>query len=105
MIVLVLNVVYLMVWVLIKSIWTSPILQSFFPRLRLIANDPELQGGFALVSKILFFVTLITAFLELQPFILSYALKDEHPCVAVLINGKLGTCLGSLLKTSNLSFV
>jgi hypothetical protein len=100
-IVLLLDVVFLMVWVLTKSIRTLSILQYFFPKLRLNANDPELQGGFALISKVLFFLTLITAVLELQPLILSYALRDEHPCVAVLIGRQFGTCLGQLLKTQN----
>lgn len=69
-IVLIIDVIFLMFWVLVKSIRTSSILQSLFPHLRLAPNDPELQGGLATVSKALFFVTLVTAFLELQSSIL-----------------------------------
>jgi hypothetical protein len=78
-IVLAVDVIFLMFWVLVKSTRTSSILQSFFPHLRPISNDPELQGGLATISKVLFFVTLTTAVLEFQPFILSYVVT-EGPC-------------------------
>jgi len=100
-IVLIVDVVFLMAWVLTKSTAASSILQTFFSQMRLTANDPELHGGLASVSKFLFFVTLGAAFFEIQPFILSYAVSSQHPCIAVLIGQQFGTCLGQLLKTQN----
>lgn len=66
-ILLVIDLLFLIVWVFRKSISISAVLNSQ------TGNSPELQGGLAAVSKFLFFLTAIVAVCELQPFLLWWA--------------------------------
>ena len=66
----VVNIIFLIFWAFAKSISVSQLWQSGFARLRKPGASAELRGGLVTVSKCLFFITLTSAWLETQPFIL-----------------------------------
>jgi hypothetical protein len=69
-ILVVVNVIFLVVWAFQKSFWVSQFWQNEIKSRRQLEYSPELRGGFVIVSQLLFFITLTSAWFETQPFIL-----------------------------------
>jgi hypothetical protein len=74
-IILVIDILFLICWVLWKSVVASQALET-------ADKSAELQGGFASVSKFLFFLTILTAWIEFQPFFLYLRIVDQKSCVS-----------------------
>lgn len=66
----VVNIVFLVFWAFAKSVSVSQFWQGGFAQLRKPGQSAELSGPLVTISKILFFVTITSAWLEMQPFIL-----------------------------------
>ncbi len=75
----VVNIVFLVFWAFAKSISVSQLWQSGFARLRKPGDSAELRGGLVTVSKTLFVITLTSAWLETQPFILNAMVAASGP--------------------------
>jgi hypothetical protein len=89
------NIVFLIVWAFVKSITVSQLWQNEFARERKPGYSAELRGGLVTVSKWLFFITVTTAWLETQPFIL-YAMAPATPNLppeAVVSGASIGKIL------------
>jgi hypothetical protein len=73
------NILFLIFWAFAKSISLSQLWQSGFARLRKPGDSAELRGGLVTVSKVLFVITLTSAWLETQPFILNAMVAVSGP--------------------------
>lgn len=92
------NLAFLVLWAFAKSISTLSLWRNSFARQRMPGDSAELNGGFVRVSKILFFVTITVAWLELQPFILKAILlvpDKTQGCEGFALSPE---CLGVALK-------
>jgi hypothetical protein len=98
-IVLAMDLVFLFIWVMAKSISTSQFWQAVAPTLREKGSSPELQGQLARISKILFFVTVLVAWIELQPYVLYQNLQPapEGSCARLLSLQNFGHCFSTAL--------
>lgn len=107
-IILALDLIFLIVWVSVKSISSSQLWQNNAAGHRNVADNAELDGPLAKAWKILFFLTVICAWCETQPFILYYynvalsalntppsvtgrcfpiSLQSVGPCFSALLHG------------------
>jgi hypothetical protein len=97
-----LDLVFLIVWVFVKSVFTSQVWQARTLEARRPGDSAELQGGLARLSKILFFITIVAAWFEVQPFILYYTIVEhasvKDSCYYTLSVASLGQCFGSLVR-------
>lgn len=93
------DMLFLAVWVFAKSVAVSQMFGAT-SGIAKAGKSPELQDGFARFSKILFFLTAIVAFCELQPSILYYTLNTSAS--AGSCNGSIasfGQCVGTLFHS------
>ena len=96
------DIVFLVIWVFVKSTAASQVWHTNARPPRPAGDSAELQGGLARVSKILFFVTVLTAWFEAQPFILYYTLTVPESvtdsCAGSLSFASVGQCATTLLR-------
>ncbi|HET6377913.1 MAG TPA: patatin-like phospholipase family protein [Methylocella sp.] len=93
------NIVFLIIWAFAKSVSVSRFWQNGFAKRRRPGDSAELRGGLVTFSKLLFFVTVITAWLETQPFIL-YAIAQSSGSLAAEAPPALlsGAAIGKILQ-------
>jgi hypothetical protein len=98
-IILVFDLIFLVIWAFFKSISASQFWQANATNHRAVGDSAELQGPLPRVWKLLFFLTVICAWCEAQPFVLFYT-RHEHASVmgnCSISTGSVGLCFSTLL--------